>query len=416
MLEPGIGTGLFPALMPGAYRDAAYVTGIELDPVTARIVKLLQPKARIIEGDFARTDLAPIYDLAIGNPPFSDRTVRSDRAYRSLGLRLHDYFIARSIDLLKPGALAAFVTSHGMMDKADTTGREHITKSAHLIAAIRLPEGSFRRDAGTDVVVDILFFRKRKPGEPEGDQTWRDVEEVRPATGDEGAIRVNRWFTRHPDFVLGGHALTSGPIGETYTCRPRDGEDLEAALAETIDLLPADLYDGQPTPIDIDLEDELGEIVDLQPRDSAIREGSFFLDRSKSLMQMLNGAAVPVTMRKGRSGDGISEKHIRIISKLIPIRDAVREVLKAQETDRPWRDLQVRLRIAWSSFVRDFGPINHTTVSIQEDPEAGEVKETHRQPNLAPFRDDPDCWLVASIEDYDLETDTAKPGPIFPNG
>ena len=413
VLEPGIGTGLFPALMPEAYRDAAYVTGIELDPVTARIARLLQPKARIINGDFARTDLAPIYDLAIGNPPFSDRIVRSDRAYRSLGIRLHDYFIARSIDLLKPGALAAFVTSHGTMDKADTTAREHIAKSADLIAAIRLPEGSFRRDAGTDVVVDLLFFRKRKAAEPEGDQTWLDVGEFRSATDGEGAIRVNRWFARHPDFVLGTHALTSGPFGETYTCLPRDGEDLEAVLAATIDLLPADLYDGEPTPIDIDLEDELGEIVDLQPKDRAIREGSFFLDRTKGLMQMLDGSAVPVTMRKGRSGDGVSEKHIRIISKLIPIRDAVREVLKAQEQDRAWKDLQVRLRIAWSSFVRDFGPINHTDVSVQKDAETGEVKETHRQPNLAPFRDDPDCWLVASIEDYDQETDTAKPGPIF---
>ena len=91
VLEPGIGTGLFPALMPAAFRDRTFVTGVELDPVTARIVKLLHPKARIINGDFARTDLAPIYDLAIGNPPFSDRTVRSDRTYRSLGLRLHDY-------------------------------------------------------------------------------------------------------------------------------------------------------------------------------------------------------------------------------------------------------------------------------------------------------------------------------------
>ncbi|KAJ34130.1 DNA methylase, partial [Agrobacterium tumefaciens] len=264
VLEPGIGTGLFPALMPEAYRNSSYVTGVELDPVTARIVKLLQPMARIIEGDFARTDLAPIYDLAIGNPPFSDRTVRSDRAYRSLGLRLHDYFIARSIDLLKPGALAAFVTSHGTMDKADTAAREHLAKSADLIAAIRLPEGSFRRDAGTDVVVDILFFRKRKAGEPEGDQTWLDVDEVRPETEDQSAIRVNRWFARHPDFVLGNHALTSGPFGETYTCLPRAGEVLKTALAAAIDLLPADLYNGEPTAIDIDLEDELGEIVDLQ--------------------------------------------------------------------------------------------------------------------------------------------------------
>ncbi len=413
VLEPGIGTGLFPALMPVAFRDVSFVTGVELDPVTARIVKLLQPKARIINGNFARSDLAPIYDLAIGNPPFSDRTVRSDRTYRSLGLRVHDYFIARSIDLLKPGALAAFVTSSGTMDKVDATAREHIAKTADLIAAIRLPEGSLRRDAGTDVVVDLLFFRKRKLGEPTSDPSWLDLEEVRPESQDEGAIRVNRWFARHPEFVLGDHNLTSGPFGETYTCRPRAGEDLEAALQEAIRLLPEGRYDGEPTAIDIDLEDELGEIVDLRPENRQVREGSFFIDISRGLMQMVDGAPVEVKVRKGRTGDGIPEKHVGIIKKLIPIRDAVREVLKAQEQDRPWRELQVRLRIAWSSFVRDFGPINHTTVSISEDEESGEVRETHRRPNLQPFLDDPDCWLVASIEDYDLDTDTAKPGPIF---
>ncbi|MBV6650540.1 MAG: class I SAM-dependent methyltransferase, partial [Hoeflea sp.] len=199
VLEPGIGTGLFPALMPEALRGQSFVTGVELDPVTARIAQLLQPVARIIEGDFARTDLPAHFDLAIGNPPFSDRTVRSDRAYRSMGLRLHDYFIARSIDLLKPGALAAFVTSSGTMDKADATAREHIAKSADLIAAIRLPEGSFRANAGTDVVVDILFFRKRKPGEPQSDASWLDLAEIIPASEDGEAVRVNRWFADHPD-------------------------------------------------------------------------------------------------------------------------------------------------------------------------------------------------------------------------
>ncbi|MBO9126394.1 MULTISPECIES: DEAD/DEAH box helicase family protein [unclassified Rhizobium] len=412
VLEPGVGTGLFPALMPAALRDRTFLTGVELDPVTARIVKLLQPKARIINGDFVRTDLAPIYDLAIGNPPFSDRIVRSDRTYRSLGLRLHDYFIARSIDLLKPGALAAFVTSSGTMDKADPTAREHIAKTADLIAAIRLPEGSFRQDAGTDVVVDLLFFRKRKVGEPTSDLAWLDLEELRPESEDEGAIRINRWFARHPGFVLGDHALTSGPFGETYTCRPRAEEDLQAALLQAIRLLPEGRYDGEPTAIDIDLEDELGEIIDLRPENRQIREGSFFIDIKRGLLQMVGGSPQAVNVRKGRSGEGLSEKHVGMIKKLIPIRDAVREVLKAQEQDRPWRDLQVRLRVAWSSFVRDFGPINHTTVSITED-ESGEMREAHRRPNLQPFLDDPDCWLVASIEDYDLDTDTAKPGPIF---
>ncbi|MCP1748786.1 N12 class adenine-specific DNA methylase/adenine-specific DNA methylase [Bradyrhizobium japonicum] len=413
VLEPGIGTGLFPALMPEGFCDLSYVTGIELDPVTARIVRLLQPRARIIAGDFACTALPANFDLAIGNPPFSDRTVRSDRAYRSLGLRLHDYFIARAIDLLKPGALAAFVTSSGTMDKADGSARGHIAKTADLVAAIRLPEGSFRASAGTDVVVDILFFRKRKIGDPEGDRSWLDVKEVRRATEDEGAIRVNRWFADHPQSVLGTHDLVSGPFGETYTCRPRDGEDLEVALSAVIALLPEAIYDGEPDMIDPDLEDAAAPApVDL-PSDRHVREGSFFFDKAHGLMQVLDGQSVAVKARKGRSADGIPEKHVRIIRKLIPIRDAVREVLNMQELDRPWKEAQVRLRIAWGAFVRDFGPINFTTVSLSEDEETSEVRETHRRPNIQPFLDDPDCWLVASIEDYDLETNTAKPGPIF---
>lgn len=382
VLEPGIGTGLFPALMPEALHNVSHVTGVELDPVTARIARLLQPRARIVTGDFARTELPASFDLAIGNPPFSDRTVRSDQAYRSLGLRLHDYFIARSVDLLKPGAFAAFVTSSGTMDKADITARKHLAKTADLIAAIRLPEGSFRADAGTDVVVDILFFRKRKAGEPAGDLSWLDIEEVRPATQDEGAIRVNRWFARHSDLVLGTHALTSGPFGETYTCLPFAGQALDAALSATILLLPEALYDGEPTSIDLELEDsDEPNVVDL-PSERHLREGSFIVDNRLGLMQVIDGEPSPIALRKGRSGEGIAEKHVRIISKFIPVRDAVRAVLKAQELDQPWKDMQVRLRIAWSNFVREFGPINTTIVATTEEPETGDVRENHRRPNL----------------------------------
>lgn len=159
VLEPGIGTGLFPALMPDELRETSHVTGVELDPITARIARLLQPRARIVIGDFARTELPASFDLAVGNPPFSDRTVRSDRAYRSMGLRLHDYFITRAIDLLKPGALAAFVTSSGTMDKADASARQHLAKSADLISAIRLPEGSLRV-AARAVLVDVFSCRE----------------------------------------------------------------------------------------------------------------------------------------------------------------------------------------------------------------------------------------------------------------
>ncbi len=412
ILEPGIGTGLFPALMPEALRPVSHVTGVELDPVTARIARLLQPRARIVNGDFARTDLPVQFDLAIGNPPFSDRTVRSDRTYRGLGLRLHDCFIVKAIDRLKPGGLAAFVTSSGTMDKADAAARDTIARQADLVAAIRLPEGSFRPEAGTNVVVDILFFRKRKPDDAEGDMSWLETDEDRPATEDEGPIRVNRWFALHPDHVLGTHATTSGPYGETYTCLPQRDVDLGQALGAAIHLLPEAIYDGDPEAVGPEREPRDAREFD-EPEGQGIREGSFFIGKNQALMQMRDGEPVTITVRKGRAADGVSDKHARVIRKLIPIRDAVREVLKAQELDQPFKQHQVRLRIAWSNFVRAFGPVNSTTVSVKKDPETGEVRETHRRPNLQPFLDDPDCWLVASIEDYDLETNTARPGPIF---
>lgn len=412
VLEPGIGVGIFAALMPEAISARSHVTGVELDPVTSRIVRLLQPCARIITGDFSRTELPDHFDLAIGNPPFSDRTVRSDPAFRAHGFRLHDYFIAKAIDRLKPGGLATFVTSAGTMDKADDRARAAISRMADLVGAIRLPEGAFRADAGTDVVVDLLFFRKRRAGETRCDDAWLSLGDVATGTEAGEVVRVNRWFADHPEMVLGRHATGSGPLGETYTCLPI-GDDLETSLNAAISQLPADIYDGDVAPIDFALEDEVAEATAERPEDRQVREGSYFIGKATALMQVVDGVAVPVEVRKGRSTDGIFAKHALIIRKLIPIRDAVRLILKLQEHDRPWTQAQVSLRIAWSSFVREFGPINFTSVSTSEDPETGEVRETHRRPNLAPFLDDPDCWLVASIEDYDLENNTAKPGPIF---
>ncbi len=159
--------------------------------------------------------------------------------------------------------------------------------------------------------------------------------------------------------------------------------------------------------------DDVADAIGERPDDPKVREGSYFIGKATALMQVVDGVAVPVEVTKGRSTNGIFAKHALIIRKLIPIRDAVRLILKLQESDQPWQKAQVALRIAWSSFVREFGPINFTSVSTSEDPETGEVREVHRRPNIAPFLDDPDCWLMASIEDYDLETNTAKPGPIF---
>ena len=145
---------------------------------------------------------------------------------------------------------------------------------------------------------------------------------------------------------------------------------------------------------------------------ATIKEGSYVLENN-ALFQIIDGATVPVTVRNGKGTDGIPAKDARIIRHLIPIRDALRDVLRAQENNDPWGPAQVRLRVAYASFVRNFGPINLTTISETADPDTRETRQTQRRPNLQPFLDDPDVCLVASIEDYDLETGKAKQGPIF---
>src|ERR1019366_9279705 len=164
--------------LPEALRGACRLTGIEYDPVTARIARFVHPEARVRSEDYTRSPLAGGFDLAIGNPPFSDRVVRADPATRALRLRLHDYFIARSIARLRPGGIALFVTSTGTMDKVGTTAREHIAAMADLVGAVRLPEGSMRAAAGTDVVVDLLVFQRRADGQPPADAAWLSLAPV----------------------------------------------------------------------------------------------------------------------------------------------------------------------------------------------------------------------------------------------
>ncbi len=421
VLEPGMGTGLFFALLPAPLRPACQLTGIEYDPVTARIARLVHPEARVRCEDYTRSPLAGGFDLSIGNPPFSDRVVRADPTTRALRLRLHDYFIARSIERLRPGGLALFVTSTGTMDKVSTTAREHIAGMADLIGAVRLPEASMRATAGTDVVADLLVFQRRDAGQSSAGAAWIDLAAVEAAPDDDGddadpaGIQVNRYFAEHPEMVLGDHAQRRGIYGPalTYTCRPRkDGTTFETLLTAALDRLPTGIFTPSAESeagFDDDATTEVGTAAD----GATIKEGSYLPGTADRLMQIVNGEAHAVAIKEGKGADGILARTAKVIRALLPIRDAVREVLRAQAADQPWAPAQVRLRIAYSSFVRSFGPINHTVVSVTTDAETGEERETHRRPNLAPFADDPDCWLVASIEDYDLESGLARMGPIF---
>ena len=411
VLEPGCGTGLFFALSPEALVGKLALTGVEMDPTTARIAKLLFPNARIRHEDFTKAKLPELYDLAIGNPPFSDRTVLGDDPAGELRLSLHDYFIARSVERLRPGGLAAFVTSRWTMDKVDSKARQHIAAMADLVGAVRLPEGAMHDRAGTEVVVDILFLQKRGAGTAPAGAAWDVLAEAVPAEDGETALSINRYFVEHPEMALGMHARTSSAYGPVYTLRPvlSTPGALSDLLAQALDRLPRDLFKaavGEAKP-----KFHSAVRVGTAAEGAAIKEGSYLVHEG-ALVQIIAGKPEAVTVRDGKGTEGIPAKHARIIRSLIAVRDAVREVLRAQANDEPWGSAQIRLRSAYALFVRNFGPINLTTI-IETETAEGETRETFRRPNLQPFLDDPHVWLVASIEDYDLESRTAKHGPIF---
>ena len=464
VLEPGCGTGLFLALMPEKAAAKASITAIEMDPITARIAGKLFPEAWVRAEDFTKARIAERFELVIGNPPFSDRTVRSDDPAGKLGLSLHDYFISRSIERLKPGGIGAFVTSRWTMDKTSCAAREHIAAMADLVGAVRLPQAAMLADAGTEVVVDVLVFRKRLVGEESRGTDWLDVRQVPDTDEGEGLLSVNGYFLDHPEMVLGRHAWTSSQFGPTYTCRGIEGQDLPDALARALQVATCGIRFPLPEAVTAERGKSPRIIPGTVADGATIREGSYLL-LGTELHQVVDGVPTPVLVRSKTRKEGLFDKHARIIRALIPIRDAVRAVLRAQEANEPWGAHQTRLRAVYHQFTRQFGPINRTITTIREvevkvrrraaagsediveddvgnDIEAVQAadeadrldqaaeqegqgddvapaapvfreQETQRRPNLQPFMDDPDVWLVSSIEEYDEETDTGRPGPVF---
>ena len=269
ILEPSCGVGNFFGMLP-ENMVGSQLYGVELDSITGRIARQLYPGAHIEVNGFEKTQYPDgIFDLAIGNVPFGNYRV-SDRPYDRHNLLIHDYFFAKAIDKVRTGGVIAFITSNGIsggtMDKKDAHARRYMAQRCDLLGAIRLPNTTFRANAGTDIAMDILFLQKREiprtPGEPLPDWVETDVLETNTYTDKNGQERhnyvtMNRYFRSHPEMVLGDLDIVAGPYGHQLVCNPKKGADLEQQLCEAIRHIQGHYTEaGLP---------ELGEGKDIDP-------------------------------------------------------------------------------------------------------------------------------------------------------
>jgi N12 class adenine-specific DNA methylase len=393
ILEPGCGAGNFMAFGPDGYQ----FIGVEMDSITGRIAKARFPQHQIRIEDFQNSVL-PKFDAAIGNVPFAN--IKLD--HNGKRFSLHDYFFAKSVDHLAPGGVLALVTSHFTLDKANASIREYLAERADFLGAIRLPSDAFKNE-GTSVVTDIVFLRKRAPGqEPHhADPDWLHVA---PLTIEGADVAINQYFLTNPDRVLGTFSRQDthyGTEGYSITANGNLADQLRAAVHKLPQFSPGSAT--QP-------EQRHGPAFTPPPDLPHLGEGSFFLRDDRTICQIEQGQALPVVY----GGDTLTSYGNltgRRMAGLLGLRDKARRVLQSQNEGWPEEarlDARRELHGAYDRFTFAYGPINKTTFS-----ETADGKAIRRMPNIVKFREDPDAMLVMSLEDYDEVTGQAKKAAIM---
>jgi SAM-dependent methyltransferase len=358
VLEPGCGIGNFIALAPEGMR----VIGVELDSLSGRIARALHPTQDIRIENFRDTRLPEgRIDAVTGNVPFADLKLE----YAGSRLSLHDFFLARSLDVLKPGGVLALVTSHYTLDKQDAGLREQLAHQADFLGAIRLPSTAFAKE-GTRVVTDILCLRRRTAGEGVNhtDPIWL---ETAPLAIEGIDIPINRYFLRHPEMVLGTWSRQDRLYASESGYSLLAHGDLSMQLQSAVGRLPEGVYTCVQQPErSAAAEKPQTSPVPLPPLQPHITEGSFFIDNDKTILQVQQGEGVPVTHGdKPLRADSAGLMGKRLAA-LITLRDHARRVLASQ--NEGWLDdhrqqARTLLNRAYDRFVASYGPINKTTIS-----------------------------------------------------
>ena len=402
VLEPGMGIGLFNGLMPDAMASNTLYTGIEYDSITGNIARLLYPASNIVVGDFTATKLArDFFDAAIGNPPFGQIKIQSDPEYKKQGFLLHDYFFAKTIDRVKPGGLLVFVTSKGTMDKATDRARKYLSERADLVGAIRLPQTAFKDNAGTEVVTDVIFLKKRAEGQEPAGQAWQGLAEVQTA---QGPAYVNEYFAAHPEMVLGRHAKTGSMYrADEYTVEPIEG-DIEQLFAKAVQNLPKNIYRPQ--------RGSRAERAAVQRRDydpKIKKEGGIYVADDGTLMQVDNGQGVPLTSRENSTGKVLQLKprEVAWLKGYAGVRDALKQAQYDQLNDGPWEKSLRALNKAYDAFTKEHGPILAHTITERENDD-GSVTVTRRYKNEPLIRLDAEGALVHALESINTDGSISK--------
>ena len=374
ILEPSCGVGNFMGLLPESM-GAASMYGVELDPVSGQIAKQLYQKNRIAVQGFEETSYPDsFFDCVIGNVPFGAYQV-SDRKYDRYHFMIHDYFIAKSLDLVRPGGVVAVVTSSGTMDKQNPEVRQYFANRADLLGAIRLPNNAFQRNANTSVVADILFFQKRDRAaitEPD----W-----VQLKTTPEG-YTVNSYFADHPEMVLGDFKTESTQYGkQEVTVKAKEGADLAEQLKDAVQHIQGTITEQEIS--DTELEEQVVSI----PADPDIKNFSFALvgeDIYYRENSVMNKMELPVVTGERVKG-------------MVAIRDATNRLLERQLeecSDEEVASLQAELNRVYDSFTAKYGLLNSNA-------------------NKRAFSMDSSYCLLTSLEFLDEKGELKRKADIF---
>ena len=379
ILEPAMGTGNFFGFMPQEIADGAKLYGVELDRVTGKIATKLYPQAKIQIKGFEETSFADnSFDLMVTNVPFGGYTV-FDPDYNKYNFYIHDYFIAKGIDKIKPNGLMAVITSKGTMDKQNPSIRKYIADRAELVGAVRLPNTAFKQTANTEVVTDILFFRKR---EERINATIENTEWLATGKTEEG-YEINNYYIAHPEMVLGTLVKETGLYGaEDITVKP-DGRDLSEAINAAISRLPQDFYVNPEPTEEAESKEEVEVDYDVKPMNLKAVNGKLYMRVGDSMVEQ----PVPTFPKDA----------YQRIAEMIAIRKQLRKILDLQVegcSDDVLTREQWQLGARYDMFVKRFGYINSKN-------------------NLRLFKPDGDSALLFACENVSDDEETVTKADVF---